>query len=98
MTPSIWPEPFGRIAVEANRLEVPAIVSSFGGLPETIEQNITGFVFRAGDSEDLAEKIMKLYEKEFGRHTIMLRTNERLNAEAQINKLLKLFEVLVYVS
>ena len=36
--PSIWPEPFGRIPVEANKLGVPVIVSNRGGLPETIEK------------------------------------------------------------
>jgi len=42
--PSIWPEPFGRIPVEANRLGTPAVVTNRGGLPETVVDGETGFV------------------------------------------------------
>jgi len=44
--PSIWPEPFGRIPVEANRLGIPAVVSSAGGLPETIVNGVTGYIWK----------------------------------------------------
>jgi len=42
--PSIWPEPFGRIPVEANRLGTPAVVTNRGGLPETVVVSETGLV------------------------------------------------------
>jgi len=42
--PSIWPEPFGRIPVEANRLGTPAVVTNRGGLPETGVNGETGLV------------------------------------------------------
>jgi len=42
--PSIWPEPFGRVPVEANRLGTPAVVTNRGGLPETVIDGKTGFV------------------------------------------------------
>jgi len=44
--PSIWPEPFGRVPVEANRLGTPAVVTNRGGLPETIVDEKTGFVVK----------------------------------------------------
>ncbi|MCB9747051.1 MAG: glycosyltransferase family 4 protein [Candidatus Omnitrophica bacterium] len=36
LVPSIWEEPFGRVAVEAQALGIPVIVSAKGGLPETV--------------------------------------------------------------
>jgi len=42
--PSIWPEPFGRVPVEANRLGIPAVVTNRGGLPETVVDGETGLV------------------------------------------------------
>jgi len=44
VTPSIWPEPFGRVPVEANRLGTPAVVTNRGGLPETVVDGETGLV------------------------------------------------------
>lgn len=37
IVPSRWHEPFGRVAVEAINHGIPALVSSKGGLPETID-------------------------------------------------------------
>jgi len=36
LAPSIWPEPFGRVCVEAMVNGIPCIVSNRGGLPEVI--------------------------------------------------------------
>lgn len=36
LVPSIWPEPFGRVVVEAGLHNIPSIVSNRGGLPEAI--------------------------------------------------------------
>ena len=35
VVPSVWAEPFGRVAIEAQAVGTPAIVSAVGGLPET---------------------------------------------------------------
>lgn len=46
-------------------LSVPVVVSDVGGLSEQVTDGVTGFVFKAQDSEDLAEKLLKiLYNKE----------------------------------
>jgi glycosyltransferase involved in cell wall biosynthesis len=90
--PSIWPEPFGRIPVEANRLGVPAIVSSAGGLLETIVDGATGYIFKAGNADDLAEKVMKILEGNFNREEIIRYSYERINPEKELKKLIEFFE------
>ena len=93
--PSIWPEPFGRIPVEANRLGVPAIVSSAGGLPETIVDGITGYIFKAGDVNDLIKKIMWVLERDFDRGEIIKFSYERINPLREVEKLVKFFESVI---
>lgn len=36
LVPSIWPEPFGRVCVEAGFCGIPVIASRIGGLPEVV--------------------------------------------------------------
>jgi len=90
--PSIWPEPFGRMPVEANRLGVPAVVSSAGGLPETIIDGVTGYVFKAGDVDDLAEKVARVLEGNFDREEIIRHSYEKINPQREVERLVKFFE------
>lgn len=39
LVPSSWPEPFGRVSIEAQGMGIPVLVSNFGGLPETVISN-----------------------------------------------------------
>jgi glycosyltransferase involved in cell wall biosynthesis len=44
VVPSVWQEPFGRVALEALMSGTPVVVSSRGGLGEIVEDGETGFV------------------------------------------------------
>ena len=57
---SIEPEAFGRVSVEAQSMEKPILASNIGGSKETIVDNKTGFLFQAGNSNDLSTKIIEL--------------------------------------
>jgi len=59
ISPSIEPEAFGRIAVEAQSMEKLIIASNIGGSNETIINDKTGFLFKAGDENDLCKKIIR---------------------------------------
>lgn len=61
VSPSIWFETFGLVAAEAMSYGLPVIASRIGGLPEIVDDGITGFLFEAGNSEDLARKIELLW-------------------------------------
>ena len=54
---SIEPEAFGRVAVEAQAMEKPIIASNIGGSNETIINEKTGFLYLAGNSDILSQKL-----------------------------------------
>ena len=60
VSPSIEPEAFGRVAVEAQSMEKPIIASNIGGSNETIVNNKTGFLFESGNAESLSKKIIEV--------------------------------------
>lgn len=51
VVPSVWEEPFGRVALEALVLGVPVVASNRGGLPEIVENNLTGYVVGPNKTE-----------------------------------------------
>ena len=56
---SIEPEAFGRTSVEAQSMEKPIIASNIGGSNETVVDEKTGYLFKAGDAKSLSQKILK---------------------------------------
>ena len=59
ISPSIEPEAFGRVAVEAQSMQKLIIASNIGGSNETIINEKTGFLFEAGNAKSLSEKIIR---------------------------------------
>ncbi len=58
ISPSIEPEAFGRVAVEAQSMEKLIIASNIGGSNETIINEKTGFLFESGSANSLCKKII----------------------------------------
>jgi glycosyltransferase involved in cell wall biosynthesis len=59
---SIEPEPLGHSALEAMALGVPVVASACGGLPEVVEDGVSGLLFEPGDSGALAGALLRLIE------------------------------------
>lgn len=59
VTPSIEPEAFGRVAVEAQAMGKPVVASRLGAQTETVVDGITGFLFPPGDADALAQGITR---------------------------------------
>lgn len=57
--PSQWPEPFGRVAIEAMAAGKPVIGADIGGIRETIT-NGAGILFQAHNVQDLHHKLKQL--------------------------------------
>ena len=51
------PEAFGRVVAEAQAMGRPVVAPDHGGAPEILKPGETGWLFRAGDSDGLAEAL-----------------------------------------
>ena len=60
--PSVWYEGFPMVLAEAMLHGKPVICSRIGGLPEIVDDGVTGLLFEPGNAADLAEKIQHLWE------------------------------------
>jgi len=58
--PSVVPEPFGNVVMEAMCLGKPVVASSNGGGREQIEEGVTGFLVPPGDADALARALATL--------------------------------------
>jgi len=55
--PSVTPEPFGRVALEAQAMGRPIVAFAHGGAVESIEHEKTGWLATPGDADSLAENL-----------------------------------------
>ena len=62
VVPSVWPEPFGMVAVEALTAGVPVVASATGGLVDIVEDGVTGILTRPGDAAELAGAVRRLID------------------------------------
>jgi glycosyltransferase involved in cell wall biosynthesis len=60
VVPSIWPEPFGRVAVEGMAAEIPVIVSPYGGLPEVVGE--AGMILTEISVPEIRQYILRLHK------------------------------------
>ncbi len=57
VAPSRWPEPFGMIGLEAMRHARPVVAFDVGGIPDWLENEITGFLVPEQDIEAFSHAI-----------------------------------------
>lgn len=61
--PSVWHETFGLPLVEAGLHGKPVICSRIGGMPEIVEDGVSGLLVEPGNADDLADKIQHLWAR-----------------------------------
>lgn len=60
--PSIYPDPFPTVNLEAMMFALPVIATDKGGSKEQVVHNKTGFIIKQDSVDELAEKLLFLYE------------------------------------
>jgi len=94
--PSLW-EGLGIAALEAGASGLSVIASKVDGLPEIIDDQVNGLLFKAGDANDLKDKINYLLENKelartFGKHLA-----KKVNEQFDVVNMVRQYE-LVYKS
>lgn len=90
--PSIGPEAFGLVALEANMLGVPVIASNVGGLPEIVVDNITGLLTEPRNPFDLAENMKWILNKKFDRKSVHEVACSRFRNDRTLNNFVAFIE------
>jgi len=89
---SIWPEPFGRVLVEAMASGLAVVGTTTGGAAEIMVENENALLFAPSDAIGLAEQIARLVESPSlrqrlttaGRHTALAKFDlRRMTAEIE---------------
>lgn len=100
IVPSLWPEPFGRVAMEALCAGRPVIVNPIGGLREQVINGFNGFYVNCYDIYELAKGILDI--SEIPRQKLLQMGLEarkeilkRFDSENRIRKLLRIYDSIV---
>ena len=92
-------EGFGRTNLEAMALSKPVISTNLGGIPEVVEDGVTGYLVPVDDAEALAQKIADLAGDERKRHEMgkagRRRAEEKFNLAEQVKKIERVYECLI---
>lgn len=80
VVPSIEPEPFGRVAVEAMGFVRPVIAAAHGGLIEIVQDGVTGLLVPPRNATALAAAMARLAADEALRHAMGHAGRERQRA------------------
>lgn len=99
VVPSIWPEPFGLIGIEAMYFGKPVVAFDVGGISEWLKDRENGFLVKFPDKKQFAERIKLLLEdssltEKFGRNGKEM-VKRFLNKEEHINRLLQIYHEVI---
>lgn len=78
--------------IEAQCLGTPVLGARIGGIPELIEEGVSGLCFESKNVEDLKDKIKDMFAASFDYNTIARTAQTRYNSEAYYQKLIGLYK------
>ncbi len=96
VTPSIYLDPFNLFNIEAGAAKRPVVGTCFGGTPEIVIDNKTGYIVNPNNIELMAEKIIDLLKnpekaKKFGKAGYY-RVKEIFSLDKQVKETLKWYK------
>ncbi len=97
--PSEWYENLPFAIIEGFALGKPVVGSQAGGIPELVKDNLTGFTFESGNSNDLRSKIVHLANNaekitEMGQNARLFAEKE-FNAEKHYENLIEIYNMAI---
>ena len=89
--PAEWSENNPLTVIEAQSLGTPVLGARIGGIPELIEEGVSGMTFTSGDVDDLKDKILKMMYAEFDYQSIAEAAVKRYSSGAYYERIIKLY-------
>lgn len=92
-------EGFGLVTAEYMHAQLGVIASNSGACPELIKDSYSGLLFECGNSKDLAEKILFMYNNrqkliEFS-HNAKIEAQNRFTYEINAEKIIKIYKEII---
>lgn len=95
VVPSIWPETFGHVVREGFIAEVPVIGADIGAIPEAIKHGKNGFLFSAGNVDDLSRYLQMILDDPKTLEQLRGGIPEVKTVDQQVCELTDLYETLL---
>ncbi len=96
VVPSCFGDPFPTVAMEAGVYGLPVVASRSGGLPEIIEDGVTGWLFDQNVPEQLAERIARLIQNPDKARQMGRAGRERVFKHFTVERMVMDFEALFH--
>lgn len=90
--PSEWYENNPLSVIESLCLGTPVLGAHIGGIPELIEESVTGMTFTSGDADDLKEKLQKMVNTKFDYTPIAINAQRLYGAERYYEEIMKIYQ------
>lgn len=90
--PAEWSENNPLTVIESQSLGTPVLGARIGGIPELIEEGVSGMTFRSGDVEDLKDKIRKMMAARIDYKQLAEVSQARYNAEAYYKDIMGVYQ------
>ena len=100
IVPSVWPEPFGLVGIEAGRRGLPVVAFGVGAIPEWLDDGVNGVMveLRGRSAENLSRGVERIFSDENAWRT-MSAAGRRLSGRfSMANHLAPLEEVLEHAA
>ena len=93
--PSRWPEPFGRIGPESFMHGKPVVAYAIGGIPDWLDDGVTGYLVEPGNITQLSQRLQTLIESREIRSRLGEQARQaaatRWNADEHVARLVRIF-------
>lgn len=89
-------ESFGLVALEAMACGVPVIASNAGGLPEVVDDGVTGFLSNVGDTLKMTKDILTLFNHSDKYHSFSQKGIAHVKSRFSCENIVNQYEQLYY--
>ncbi|MFH1207723.1 MAG: glycosyltransferase family 4 protein [Patescibacteria group bacterium] len=93
--PSVRRESFGITLVEAMATGIPVVGTRLGGIPEIIGHKSTGLLAKPGDSQDMADQLIYLFNHRAESHEMVLRARQKVETIFSLDRMVRDYYLLL---
>lgn len=90
--PSIKPEPFGLVVIEAMEYGLPVIATNHGGPTEIIQDSVDGYLVDYVNCEEMAQRIIELLKDESLRRNMGIKAQQKKRNMFNVSNMVKCME------